>query len=166
MGLKKAVADFVAKVDTGWAIHHSHIDPMRNAKNDDDLANAVIFFLKKVDANGGWGIHRSHLQPMRDALDEQAKRLASRVVKILRQEPYADIYQRVEFEVDGKAYMATVTDAGKCVELFWLSKEKMFWSNLSRPSALFDELAATVANLLSNDLNAPRKAGSGRCRAP
>lgn len=68
MELKGAVAAFLAKVDTGWAIHHSHIDPMRNATTSEELAVATTNFLSKVDANGGFGIHHSHLQPLRDAL--------------------------------------------------------------------------------------------------
>ena len=68
MELQKAVDEFVAKVDTGWGIHHSHIDPMRNAATQEELASAAQTFLKKVDANGGWNIHHSHLQRIRNAL--------------------------------------------------------------------------------------------------
>lgn len=64
--LAKVVRDFVAKVDEGWAIHASHIDPLRNAPSPEALRIAVAAFLAKVDS--GWAIHESNLKPMRDAL--------------------------------------------------------------------------------------------------
>lgn len=73
----------------------------------------------------------------------------SRKARIVSQEPYADIYRRVVFEVDGAEYRATLAESGKCVEMFWASREKMYWSGLDRASALYGELAAILASLLA-----------------
>ena len=67
MGLKTAVTEFLSKVDTGWAIHHSHLDAMRNAKTESELETATTAFVQKVDELG-MVIHSSHIQPLRDAL--------------------------------------------------------------------------------------------------
>lgn len=64
--LAEAVRGFLAKVESGWAIHASHIDPLRNATDPEALRIEVAKFLAKVDS--GWAIHESNLKPMRDAL--------------------------------------------------------------------------------------------------
>lgn len=65
--IRVAVNEFLTKVDTGWAIHHSHLDAMRQATTDVELTEATEAFLKKVDESG-MVIHASHLQPLRDSL--------------------------------------------------------------------------------------------------
>lgn len=70
--LKVAVDAFISKVDRGgWAIHESHLEPLRKADDETTLKQAVEEFLQKVDS--GWGIHPNHLAPMRKALQHMAQ---------------------------------------------------------------------------------------------
>lgn len=68
--LQIAVMQFLTKVDTGWAIHHSHLDAMRQATTEPALKSATAAFLQKVDETS-MVIHASHLQPLRDALQTE-----------------------------------------------------------------------------------------------